>query len=95
MEQSLISWLMNGCEDFWNEDYESYMMYNEQGQELPDRLISLLANYSDSGFEYDVTTEQVFDSCGLNIYTISIAAATFEEGKKPEVECIVFTAKVF
>lgn len=95
MEQSLISWLMAGCEDFWNEDYGSYIMYNEQGQEFSDRLISLLANYSDSGFEYDITVEQVFDSCGLDIYTISIAAVTFEEGKKPEVECIVFTAKVF
>lgn len=90
---SLIGWLVSGCKDFWCEDYGSYMMYNKQGQELSDRLISLLTEYADSGFEYDITTKQVYESCELNIYTISIAAVTFEENKKPEVECIVFTVK--
>lgn len=58
-----------------------------------DRLISLLGSYADSGFDYDIACEQVFESCSLDIYSITIAAVTYEEGKKPEVETILFTAK--
>lgn len=39
--------------------------------------------------------EHWFDTCGLDIYSISIAAVTYEEGKKPEVETILFTAKCY
>lgn len=95
MEQSLISWLMTGCEDFWDEDYETYKSYNDKGCELADRLISLLDNYADSGFDYDLTCQQVYESCGLDIYVISIAAVTYAEGKKPEVETILFTARCY
>lgn len=37
--------------------------------------------------------EHWFDTCSLDIYSIAIAAVTYEEGKKPEVETILFTAK--
>lgn len=50
-------------------------------------------NYADSGFDYDIACEQVFESCSLDIYSIAIAAVTYEEGKKPEVETILFTVK--
>lgn len=95
MKQSLISWLMAGCEDFWDEDYETYKSYNDKGHELVDRLISLLDNYADSGFDYDLTCQQVYESCGLDIYVISIAAVTYTESKKPEVETILFTARCY
>lgn len=95
MEQSLISWLMEGCKDFWDDEHGTYRYCNDMGCELPDRLISLLGSYADSGFDYDITCEQVFESCSLDIYSISIAAVTYEEGKKPEVETILFTAKCY
>lgn len=76
-------------------EHGTYMYCNDMGCELPDRLISLLGSYADSGFDYDITCEQVFESCGLDIYSISIAAVIYEEGKKPEVETILFTAKCY
>lgn len=76
-----------------NDNYGTYTYYNDMGCELPDRLISLLGSYADSGFDYDIACEQVFESCSLDIYSIAIAAVTYEEGKKPEVETILFTAK--
>lgn len=31
MEQSLISWLMEGCKDFWDEEHGTYMYCNDMG----------------------------------------------------------------
>lgn len=77
---------------FEDED-KNFMYNNDKGVEFPDYLWDTLYRYSDEKIEFDLTSEEVFDSPGYTAYSIAVAVV-YLDNPKVKVESFLFLASI-
>lgn len=60
---------------FWNDENNCWKYSNNNDITLETALENLLNDYEDRPINYDIISEQVFDSPGLDIYCYAVSIA--------------------
>ena len=76
--KEISTWLEQELEKmgFWNDGNDCWKYSNNEDVTFETTLENLLNDYEDEAINYDITSEQVFDSPGLDIYCYAVSIAT-------------------
>lgn len=90
------TWLEQELEKmgFWNEKNDCWKYSNDEDITFETALENLLNDYEGEAINYDITSEQVFDSPGLDIYCYAVSIATPFSTKIAHSQALLFTVYV-
>lgn len=94
--KAISTWLEQELEKmgFWNDENDCWKYSNDEDVTFETALENLLNDYEDEAINYDITSEQVFDSPGLDIYCYAVSVATPFGATFARSQALLFTVYV-
>lgn len=94
--KAISAWLEQELEGmgFWNDENDYWKYSNDEDMMFQSALEELLDAYDEEEINYDITSEQVFDSPGLDIICYAVSIATPFSGSFARAQALLFTVYV-
>lgn len=95
--KTINTWLEQELEKmgFWNNENDCWKYSNNEDITFETALENLLNDYEDEAINYDITSEQVFDSPGLDIYCYAVSIAIPFNVTFAYSQALLFTVYVY